>query len=551
MLKDLKVRLLLIAGVIILSVWILIGRGITLGLDLQGGTYLALEVDDPDNALTVAQRSDAIDRAERVIRTRIDELGVAEPGIQKSGQERLVVELPGADREAQARAKDVIQRSAFLQFQIVRPASDLASSIGRIDRAVVAAGLTPTASGAPSSTAPSATPTLDLFTDTTAADSAVASGDQVAGTDTGADTLGALATTSDLPADRPFSSRLIQGGTGAEGIFIVAAEDVAFIEQVLEMPGIEATLPRGTVLRWGISPSGGIEIPYRELYLLDAQPLITGESLVDAQAQRDVQLGRPIVTFQFDRQGGRHFERGTSTNVGNLMAIVLDNQVFSAPVIRQPIGAQGQIEMGGGTLEAAGDLALVLRAGALPAPIEIVEERTIGPSLGQDSIDRSAFAGTLGVILVMVIMIGYYRFSGVLAVVALGVYVLMVLAGLSGIGATLTLPGIAGLLLSVGMAVDANVLIFERIREGVAAGRTARMAVSEGFGAALSAIIDAQLTTLLTAIVLFQFGTGPVRGFAVTLALGIIASMFTAIFVTRTFYMIYLDRRAAAQGISV
>jgi preprotein translocase subunit SecD len=550
MLNDLRVRLLLIVGVVILSVWILLARGITLGLDLQGGTYLALEVQDPENALTVAQRSDAIDRAERVIRTRIDELGVAEPGIQKSGQERLVVELPGADRDAQARAKDVIQRSAFLQFQIVRPASDLAAALGRIDRAVVAAGLTSTT---PSSTAapaaPATVPGLDLFTDSSAA---AAPADSAAAADTAevADSVGALATTSDLPADRPFSSRVIQGGTGAEGIFIVPSADVEFIERALELSGVEAALPRGTVFRWGIVPSG-IELGYRELFLLDAQPLITGERLVDAQAQRDVQLGRPIVTFQFDRQGGRLFERGTSVNVGNLMAIVLDNQVFSAPVIRQPIGAQGQIEMGGGTLEEAGDLALVLRAGALPAPIEIVEERTIGPSLGQDSIDRSNFAGALGLLFVVGIMIGYYRFSGVMAIAALSVYLLMVLAGLSGIGATLTLPGIAGLLLSVGMAVDANVLIFERIREEVAAGRSPRMAVSEGFGNALSAIVDAQLTTLLTALVLFQFGTGPVRGFAVTLALGIIASMFTAIFVTRTFYMIYLDRRAAVQGISV
>ncbi len=548
MFKDLRVRILVIVGILLVSAWTLYDRGITLGLDLQGGTYLALEIQDPDNALSVAQRSDAIDRAERVIRSRVDELGVAEPGIQKSGQERLVVELPGASGEVQQRAKDVIQRSAFLQFQIVRPASDLAASLARIDRAVAAAGLADeTPSAAP---APSTTPGLNLFETadtTTDADSTAVSPDSAGAV---SDTAGVLAATDQSPGSRSFSARLVPGTAGAEGIFLVGIEDVPFLERAIALPEVQAAMPRGTEFIWGIAPSG-VALPYRELFLLEQQPLITGERLVDAQAQRDPQLGQPIVTFEFDRQGGRIFERGTSPNVGNLMAIVLDDQVFSAPVIRQPIGARGQIEMGGGTLESAGDLALVLRAGALPAPIEIVEERTIGPSLGQDSIDRGMFAGMLGIVLVIVIMVGYYRFSGVIAVLALVVYVALVLAGLSGLGATLTLPGIAGLILSIGMAVDANVLIFERIREEIIDGRSPRMAVSEGFGNALSAIIDAQLTTLLTALVLFQFGTGPVRGFAVTLALGIIASVFTAVFVTRTFYMIYLDRHAAVEGISI
>jgi len=290
---------------------------------------------------------------------------------------------------------------------------------------------------------------------------------------------------------------------------------------------------------------------FRTLYLLEQRPLITGEFLVDAQALRDPQMGQPLVTFEFNRRGGRVFERGTGENVGNLMAIVLDERVFSAPVIRSQIGNRGQIEMGGGSIEDARDLALVLRAGALPAPIEIVEERSIGPSLGQDSVDRGRLAGLIGLSLVILIMLFYYRVSGGIAVAALSLYLLFVLAGLAGINATLTLPGIAGLILSIGMAVDANVLIFERIREELANGRPARIAVSEGFGNALSAIVDAQLTTLLTAFVLFQFGTGPVRGFAVTLAIGIIASMFTAIFVTRTFFMLYLERRGATESVSI
>lgn len=548
MFNDLRVRLLTIAVLTALSVWVLVDRGITLGLDLQGGTHLALEIRDPDNALSADQRADAIDRALRVIRTRVDEMGVAEPGIQKAGQERIVVELPGATREEQQRAKDVIQRSAFLQFQIVRPAADIANVLTRLDRIVASADIaqpTPTAAAVPEADEAQGAPDLGLF----AADSAAADSTAVDGAEAAPDTS-ALAVTEEQGGNRPFSSLIQPGATGAEGVFAVANQDVPLLEQYLALPEVQAALPRGSELRWGVDPQAD-QIGYRTLYLLEERPLITGEYLVDAQAQRDMQLNQPIVLFEFSRRGGRIFERGTGENIGNLMAIVLDDRVFSAPIIQSQIGNRGQIEMAGSGIEEASDLALVLRAGALPAPIDIVEERSVGPSLGQDSIDQGELAGMIGLALVIVIMIGYYRFSGVMAVAALTLYLLFVLAGLAGIDATLTLPGIAGLILSIGMAVDANVLIFERIREELAAGRSPRVAVSEGFGNALSAIVDAQLTTLLTAFVLFQFGTGPVRGFAVTLAIGIVASMFTAIFVTRTFFMLYLTRRAAAETVSI
>jgi preprotein translocase subunit SecD len=193
----------------------------------------------------------------------------------------------------------------------------------------------------------------------------------------------------------------------------------------------------------------------------------------------------------------------------------------------------------------------VLRAGALPARINIIEERTVGPSLGQDSIDQGSIAGLVGVVLVVIIMIAYYGMAGLLAVGALSVYVLLVLGGLAGMNATLTLPGIAGLILSIGMAVDANVLIFERIREELSKGRATRTAVDEGFQHALSAIVDANITTLITALILFQFGTGPVRGFAVTLSIGIVASFFSALFVTRSFFLVYLSRKKASDPISI
>ncbi len=541
MLKDLRTRIAFILALAILSGWSLYARGIVLGLDLQGGTHIALEIADPQNALTAAQREDAIDRNLTVIRTRIDELGVAEPSIQKVGDQRIVVELPGATREDQQRAKDVIQRSAFLQFQIVQPMATLTEALPRLDRAAAGAGVEPGLTAGPAS-ADEAAPGLGLFQEAEGADSVVA--------DSAAAAADPAASPVAAGGDQPISSRLMPGGAGDAAMLLVLNEDVPVLEQYLELPQVQQALPRGSVLRWGIDQSGeGADV--RPLYLLQERPLITGDYLVDAQAQRDPQLGQPLVTFEFNRRGGRLFEQGTGENVNNFMAIVLDNEVVSAPVIRSTISNRGQIELAGGTIREASDLALVLRAGALPAPIEIVEERSIGPSLGQDSIDQGMVAGVVGSIAVILIMLVYYRTAGAMAVGALGLYVLFVLAALSSIGATLTLPGIAGFILSVGMAVDANVLIFERIREELAAGRSPRVAVSEGFKHALSAIVDSQVTTLLTAAVLFQFGTGPVRGFAVTLAIGILASMFTAIFVTRTFFMIYLDRRPTAQTVSI
>jgi protein-export membrane protein SecD len=521
MFNSLKARFAVIAALLLVCGYMLFNRGIVLGLDLQGGTHLAMEVRDPAGALTAAQREDAIDRALRVIRTRIDELGVAEPVIQKVGRDRIVVQLPGASVEDQRRAKDILQRTAFLQFQIVRPLSDLEGVLPRMDRAVAQAA--PDAA-APAPAEPS--PTVPgLFQPTP---------------EEGAEDPAAAAA--------PLSSRLMP--TGAVGQIAVAAADVPAVERYLALPAVQQLMPRNVQLRWGVD-QGAQAAGFRTLYLLEARPMMTGEYLTDAQAQRDPQLGQPEVVFELNRRGGRIFERATAENIGEAMAIVLDERVFSAPVIQSQIGSRGRITLGGGSIEEARDLALVLRAGALPAPLEIIEERSVGPSLGADSVERGRMAGMIGITLVVLMMLSYYRAAGVMAVVSLAAYVLFVLGGLSAINATLTLPGIAGLVLSIGMAVDANVLIFERIREELAAGRSARVAVTEGFGHALSAIVDSQLTTLLTALVLFQFGTGPVRGFAVTLAIGIIASMFTAIFVTRTFFMLDLDRRPAAQGVSI
>jgi preprotein translocase subunit SecD len=291
---------------------------------------------------------------------------------------------------------------------------------------------------------------------------------------------------------------------------------------------------------------------FRPLYAVQEDPIITGEYLADAQAQIDQLYNQAVVNFQLTRAGGRIFMRETSRHVQDYMAIVLDGRVQGdPPVIRTQIGQRGQIELGSASLQQAQDLALVLRAGALPTPLQIVEERAVGPSLGRDSIDkgkRAVIIGTLGVVLLVA---GYYRFAGLLAIAALSFYVLFTLGGLASFGATLTLPGLAGFALSIGMAVDANVLVFERIREELAQNKTVRAAVDAGFLHAMPAIVDSNLTTVLTALFLFQFGTGPVKGFAVTLIVGIIASFLSAVFVTRTFFLLWIQRRAAAKELPI
>ena len=279
-------------------------------------------------------------------------------------------------------------------------------------------------------------------------------------------------------------------------------------------------------------------------YLLKKRTLLTGEYLTDARVQIDSQYNEPFVSLSFNSRGARIFERVTGENIGKRLAIVLDNNVYSAPVIRDKIsGGKAQIT-GRFTMDEAKDLAIVLRAGSLPAPVKILEERTVGPSLGKDSIDKGFKSMVIGAVLVIIFMVIYYGLSGVIADLALMLNILLIMAGLAFFSATLTLPGIAGIILTIGMAVDANVLIFERIREELRLGKPIRAAIDAGFSKAMVTILDANVTTFIAAIVLFQFGTGPVKGFAVTLSIGIVASFITAVFVSRVvFDYLYIHRR--------
>ena len=546
---NLKTRLIIIAVLVIASVWALFPREVTervfrdgvyvdttvtrfplkKGLDLEGGMHLALEIDESRGAVT--NKAEAIDRALTVIRTRIDEFGVSEPNVQKVGEDRIVVELPGI--EDPDRAIDVVQKSAFLQFQITDETNALQRVLPRLDAIIRDQGL---ARGTTTTDTPAPRTGIEgLLDDTTAAGADTAAGDSVPGL---------LATT-----DGPLSSLLQQGQIPGE--FYVATKDVPTVTRYLAAPQVEAALPPGKVLRWmHDSVSLGANW-YRPLYVLDARPIITGEFLVDAQPGTDPRDGT-IVTFEFNNQGGSRFRRETERHIQDNMAIVLDDRVMGQPpVIQSAIGTRGQITMGGRDLQAAQDLALVLRAGSLPAPLKVMEARNIGASLGEDAIDAGIRAGIVAVALVILIMVVYYRFSGFLAVVGLAFYALTTLAILAGFNAALTLPGIAGFVLSIGMAVDANFLIFERIREEMEKGKTVRTAINEGFDHAWSAIVDTHVTTALTAAILYQFGTGPVRGFAVALLAGLAASMVSAIFVVRTLFLVWLHRTRANQPLSI
>jgi protein-export membrane protein SecD len=540
MFGTLKGRLLIIAGVVVVAAGVLFMNRITLGLDLRGGMYLALEVQDPDGTMTPEVRRQHTEQNEHILRNRIDQFGVAEPNVQRVGDYRIIVELPGIRDED--RARHIIEQQAFLELKLVRDAAPLMQALPRLDRAVLAA-LGPDAARQLEAETPAAAEPGAGQLQQDVRERLFGRADTVATDTADADTLPAT------PANRPLSALLLE--SGQEGELLVAEQDVERVRQYLALPGVAELLPRGTALAWDARPRGTGAQLYRALYFVEREAFLTGERLENATAGRDPQYNQTIVSFQLDRTGGRMFERVTGANVGRRIAIILDEQVHSAPSIRTRIGASGQIDMGQAPMEEARDLALVLRAGAFSAPLAIVEQRSIGPQLGQDSIDQGRIAGIIGITLVVIVMMVYYRFAGVLAVSALLIYVLLLLAGLAGLGATLTAPGIAGIILSLGMAVDANVLIFERIREELALGRTVRAAVDNGFGHAMSAIVDSNITTLITALVLFQVGTGPVRGFAVTLSIGIVASFFTAVFITRTFMLAYLQRRRTADAISI
>jgi preprotein translocase subunit SecD len=509
------------------------------GLDLSGGMHLALDVDETKG--TVANKSEAIDRALKVVRTRIEGLGVSETVIQKAGNDRILVDIPGIDDRE--RAIKIAQDQAFLQFQITDKTKGLEKALPRLDAIAKERGLE-VAAGPAKGPGPAA----GLGGLLTGADSTDSAKKAVVGVKRDS----AKADTATIPGltGGAISKKILAGQM--PGQFLYAIDDQDVLKRFFADSAVQAVLPPGKVVRFGSDSTSIQNKTYKFLYLLDARPIITGEYLTDAKPNTSPLEGT-VVEFQLNNEGGRRFQRETGKHVGDYMAIVLDDIVMGfPPVINSAIGTRGQITMGQGRdLQNAQDLSLVLKAGALPVPLKVAEVRNIGPSLGRDSINNAFKAGAIAIVLIVAIMLVFYRFSGFLAVAGLALYVLYTLATLAGFDAVLTLPGLAGFVLSIGIAVDANVLIFERIREELDRGKTVRTAIDEGFFHARSAIIDSNVTTILTAAVLYQYGSGPVKGFAVTLIAGIVASMITSMFVVRTFYLLWLNRSRGAQTLSI
>jgi preprotein translocase subunit SecD len=556
--SNLKWRLITIGVLVLLSVWALFPRDVKTrqrradgtffdtttrrvplrkGLDLSGGMHLALEVDESKGA--VANKSDAIDRALKVVRTRIEGMGVSETVIQKAGSDRIIVDIPGVDNRE--RAINIAQGQAFLQFQITDKTNSLDKVLPRLDAIAKEKGFGSVASASGKTAAPNAG-LGNLLT---------------AGPDTSKAAAGAKkdSTKSDSAAipgvtGGAVSKMILAGQMPGQYLYERGNEDA--LKAFFDSPQVQAALPPAKVVRFGSDSTIIQNKTYRFLYVLDRTPIITGEYLSGAKPSQNTMEGT-VVEFTLSNEGGRKFQRETAKHVKDYMAIVLDNVVMGfPPIINSAISTRGQITMGQGRdLQAAQDLSLVLNAGALPVALKVAEVRNIGPSLGEDSIRKAFTAGAIAIALVVVIMLGYYRFSGMLAVGGLCLYVLYTLATLAGFDAVLTLPGLAGFVLSIGIAVDANVLIFERIREELQRGKTVRTAIDEGFRHAMSAIIDSNVSTILTAAVLYQYGTGPVKGFAVTLIAGIVASMVTSIFVVKTFYLLWLNRSRGAQTLSI
>jgi preprotein translocase subunit SecD len=564
--SNLKYRIIAILALCALSIWALFPRNVTVrqpgvggvmtdvvqrrvplrrGLDLQGGTYLALEVDESKQAIAPDKIPDAISRALKTVRNRIEGIGVSEAIVQSQGNDRIVVQIPGI--QDPEHAKEIVKQQAFLEFRITDKTQALERVLPRLDQIIREKGLA-TATPAKGGTAP--------------AQPSVSKGLQglLVGADTGKtakkDSTKADSTKTDtaaaaLPTGGPFSSLIQQSPSQMPGEYLVESQNAKKVESFLDLPEIKAAMPPGKEMLPSNDSTSLQGKVYKEFYMVDAKPIITGDYLTDARPSTS-QFEGTVVQFTLDNVGGRRFKAETGRHVHDYMAIVLDGRVMGRPpIIQSAIGTNGQITMGGRDIQAAQDLALVLRAGALPVPLRVAEVRNIGPSLGQDSINKGFHAGAIAIALVVFIMLFYYRFSGALAVAGLALYVLYTLAILAGFDAVLTLPGLAGFVLSIGIAVDANVLIFERIREELDRGKTVRTAIDEGFRHAMPAIIDSNVSTVLTAAVLYQYGTGPVKGFAVTLIAGIAASLFTSIFVVRTFYMIWLNRSRGAQTLSI
>ena len=499
---------------------------VNLGLDLQGGMRLVLEIDRTN--IDKTQDKDPLDRAFTVIENRINGLGVAEPSIQKQGKERIIVELPGLKDEQ--RAKDIIGQTAQLEFMLLRDPVQLEQAIDVIDN-VMAGKLSKDTTGKAAA--------VDTTGQKAKAQQAMAE-KLFKGEEKGKDTAKKADTADTAALQEAEVTSFKDLLTGQEGQIAVRMDNIGRVNDILRRKDVREALERvglgSNKFLWSHDTLMEQGVQHRSLYYVKGTPEMRGDAIKDARGtidQNAMRGGGAKVDLEMNSKGARRFSAVTAVNVNKFLAIVLDSTVYSAPRIIQKISG-GRAEITGHfSLAEANNLAVVLRAGALPAPVKIIEEQTVGPSLGQDSIDKAVFAGWVAVLFIIIFALVYYRISGAIALGALTINILAVLAIMAGLNATLTLPGIAGLILQLAMGIDANVIIFERIREEDRTGKTPRAAIEAGYKMAYWTIIDSHLTALITSFILLWKGTGAVKGFAVTLILGILSNLYTALFVTR------------------
>ncbi|NOQ97923.1 MAG: protein translocase subunit SecD [Calditrichae bacterium] len=475
------------------------------------------------------QASEAIDRSLEVLRNRVDQFGVSEPTIQKQGNKRIIIELAGITDPQ--RVRGILGQTALLEFRMLKDqqiTQNVASKINEFIKGEIS--------------------DTDILETEEPKDTSVVRPEDLFGKaeETVVDTTekDSLA----LERDKLFKENLFFAYPGDPQRLLVPEENEIRLKLILEDPGIQNIIQTeggDAEFVWGKLDPGG---EYFGIFLVDKEPELTGETITDAFPQPGSgydpgSFGKFEVSLTLNDEGARIFSRVTGANLNKRLAIILDRKVHSAPTIQAKI-RDGRARITGlETMEEAQDLSVVLKAGALPAPVRLLEERTVGPSLGKDSVRKGTNSAFLGLLLVAIFMIIYYKFSGFIADIALILNIIILMGVMSYFHATLTLPGIAGIILTIGMAVDANVLIFERIREEMDKGKTVWASIETGYRRALITILDANITTLIAGIVLYNFGSGPVKGFALTLIIGIAASMFTAIFVTRTIFEFLLERK--------
>jgi len=507
-------------------------KAIRLGLDLQGGIHVVLRVKTEE--MDKGAVEGAVDRAQSVIRNRIDGLGVAEPVIQKQGNDRIIVDLPGYTDAN--RAEELVGQMAVLEFKLLENIENASLILTRID-SVVHKYEKANADSVKTETGEAVQETAESVEGEEVDVLAELMGDSVADTmDFGYDE--SLALDENL---QPFTSRLeialyhSRSASNWPG-YSVYKKDRELIEKWLNLPEVKAQVPIDVQFAWSTRSLVRNNREIYELYLLKRKVQFLGKFLEGISLGRD-QMGGFAVNFKITGDQSARFAQLTGSNIDKPLAVVLDNKVESAAFINTKIRGRGQITMGSSAdIEDAKNLEIVLKAGALPAPVEIIEKNVVGATLGADSVKKGFISVLIGLALVLIYIAVYYRISGVIADIGLIFNLFFLMAVMAGLGATLTMPGIAGIILTIGISVDANILIFERIREELRTGKTVRASIDAGYNRAFVAIFDSHVTTLITAGALFLLGSGPIKGFAVTLFWGVTISLYTAYVITKAIF---------------